>query len=298
MARRTMRCSGVSGNSVGNIAYLPDARRFEPGAVLLRQPGQLVDAVVGSDMAAGAMRVVRARVGVEAMAAGRDVRCGGRGEHRLHLAYAGADGVEERLGPVRHRVQPEESVEVEPRAVVNILPVQGKHTRLAHVEPGAAQHPELDGGIEDEDVLEPGCRFDFRQAPAAAGQALDDIGADQDAPMPERRLEQGRRGSGLQHPARFLERLPDMAVIVRHEMAAANAPARQFPDLVPGLEDRLERLIGRRRQIAPIAVVPEPQMALRSGNVAGLGEGGFPRHSAFYVLRGSSSPACLVHFLR
>ena len=106
-------------------------------------------------MVAGTVGVVRAFVRNEAVIARRDNRCGGLREHRLHLAHLPTDCVEERVCFVEHGVQLEQGVEIEPHAVVDVVPVEREYPGIANVESRAAQHPDLDGHIEDEDVLEP-----------------------------------------------------------------------------------------------------------------------------------------------
>lgn len=149
-----------------NVADLLDPGGFERGAASGGEPRQFVDAVFGACEAAGAMRVVRASVRVEAVIARPDLgrRRAGPGEHRQHRAR-----------PVEDRVQPEQRVEVEPRAIVDIAAVEGEHAGLTHVEPGALQHPQLDGDVAQEDAREPGGRFRFRRPPAAARQALNHV---------------------------------------------------------------------------------------------------------------------------
>ena len=101
------------------------------------------------------MGVVRARVRREAVLARRDVRGRGFGEHRLQVAHLDTHGLEHCIRLVGHGVQTEQRVEVQPLAVVNVVTVEREHARLAHVEPGAAQDPELDGRVDDEHPLGP-----------------------------------------------------------------------------------------------------------------------------------------------
>ena len=87
-------------------------------------------------------------------------------------------------------------MEIESNAVVDVLPVERQYSGIANVEPRAAQHPELDGHIEDEDLLKPRGRLDFNQAPAACRQTLEH---GRRAPAPARaryaRLEQRARSA-------------------------------------------------------------------------------------------------------
>ena len=85
-----------------DIADLLDTRRFELDAALGGEPRQLSDAVIGNDMIAGAVGVVRAFVRNEAVIARCDIRCGGLCEHLLHLAHLRTYGVEERACFVEH----------------------------------------------------------------------------------------------------------------------------------------------------------------------------------------------------
>ena len=65
-----------------------------------------------------------------------------------------------------------------------------------------------------------------------------------------------------------------MPVIVCDEVPARMALARELTYLVPGIEYRLQAGIGRRRQVTLVTVVPEPEVALVTGQVAGFGKGG------------------------
>ena len=138
-----------------NIADLLDTCRLELHAALGAEPRKLVDAVIRHAPIAGAVGVQRTLVRDEAVLARRDVRCSGFCEHRVHRAYLRTDGVQERARLVEHRVQLEERLEIEPHAVVDVVPVEREYPGIANVESRAAQHPDLDGHIEDEDVLEP-----------------------------------------------------------------------------------------------------------------------------------------------
>ena len=74
-------------------------------------------------------------------------------------------------------------------------------------------------------------------------------------------------GARLDDLTRLLQRLRNVPVIVSDEVTTWKAPARYLADLVAGLEYRLKGLAGRGREVALMGVVPEPQVALRSGDV-------------------------------
>ena len=210
------------------------------------------------------------RYGVKQCPPGAMSGAAGCGEHVLHRPHLFADGVEKRDRLVEQRMHREQGVEIEPHAVVDVASVEGEHRGLAHVEPGTAKDPELDGEVEQEDVLEPGGRLDLDQAPPAPGKALDHVGADQHPFVLEGRLEYRGRDTRLDDLACLLQRLRNVPVVVGDEVTTRKAPARCLADLVAGLEHRLEGLAGRGRQITPIGVVPEPQVALRPRDVAGF----------------------------
>ena len=111
-----------------------------------------------------------------------------------------------------------------------------------------------------------------RQPPP--GEPFDDVGADQYPFVLEGGLEERRRRSRLDDAARLRKRLPDMPVIVGDGMAAGIKPARRLADLMPGIEYRLQDNVGLGPEIGPMGLVPEPQVALRPGHVARLGEPG------------------------
>ena len=152
---------------------------------------------------------------------------------------------------------------------------------LADVEPGAAQHPELDRHIEYEDLLERGARLDLDQAPAACGKTFYHVGANQHPLVLEGRFEYRGGRIRLDDLARCFERVSDVAVIVFDELAAGNSPARHLADLVSGIDDRLKGIVGRDREFARVAVVPEPQMALGSGEVVRFRERGLAGHESW-----------------
>ena len=116
------------------------------------------------------------------------------------------------------------------------------------------------------------------RAPAAAGKALDDVCTHQDSTMFESRFEEGGRCPRVDDLARFRQCFRDMPMVVSDEMTAWISLARQLTDLVPGVENCLKRFVGRRCEVTFVTVIPEPQMALRPGNITGLGELGFVDH--------------------
>lgn len=255
----------------GNLTNLLDPGRHELHTAPRVKPGKLVDAVIRMDRMPGAMSMVRALVGLETVATRSDVRRGRPGQHALHLPDLRFHGVAVRLRLVENRMKPEQGLEVECHAVMDVVPVERQHPGIAHVQSGALQHPELDGGIAHEDVLQPGRRFHLDQAPAPSGKPLDHVGADQHSLVLECRLKECRRGSRIDDAARFLKRLGDMPVIVTDLMAARIEPARRSADLVTGIEHCLQGFVRLRPEIGPVGLVPETQMALSSGNESRLG---------------------------
>ena len=141
------------GDVVGDGADVRDARGFERRAAFGPEARELVDGVLGPDVAAGAVRMVRTGVGGEAVRARCDARCIGTGEHRLHLAHQRVDAVDARHRLVEHRVRGEQRVEVESGAVVDVAAVESEHRGVAHIKPRAAHGPELHGDIEHESLL-------------------------------------------------------------------------------------------------------------------------------------------------
>ena len=66
-------------------------------------------------------------------------------------------------------------------------------------------------------------------------------------------------------------------MVVPDRMPAGMALARELADFMPGIEYRLQRIVGRRRQVTLVTVVPEPKVALIAGEVTGFGEAGHQR---------------------
>ena len=116
-------------------------RLLQLPAAVASQPGQFADAVIGPDEIPRAMRVVRAVVRREAVFSWRDLRSGTRPEHGQHLPDPSTYGFLERFGFVRERMPSEQRIEIEPDAVINVVPVERDHLHFANVKAGAAQHP-------------------------------------------------------------------------------------------------------------------------------------------------------------
>ena len=148
----------------------------------------------------------------------------------------------------------------------------------------------MGGDVEDEDFLEPGGRFHLHQPPTATGQALQHVGPDQHALVLEGRLEEHRRGVRLDDPSCLLECFRDVQVVVRDEVSARETLAGDLPHFVAGVEDGLETVVNRRRQLACVGVVPEPPVTLHPGDVARLRET-MRVHGAIQC----SAPACTIN---
>ena len=185
------------------------------------------------------MCVVGTRAGREAVIARCNVRGGGPGKHRQHRARLRVDAAEKRARLVEHRVRRKQRFPVEAHAVVHIVSVEGEHRGVAHVEAGAAQHPELYGHIQEEDVLQPGAQLDLHQAPVPRGKALEHVGADEHPGVLEGRFEQRGGGVRVDDLAGLLKRRRDVPVVMCDPMAAGKAPARSLSDLASGLVGRL-----------------------------------------------------------
>ena len=129
-----------------------------------------------------------------------------------------------------------------------------------------------------------------RQPPTATGQALQHVGPDQRALVLEGRLEEHRRGVRSDDPSCLLECFRDVQVVVRDEVSARETLAGDFPHFVAGVEDGLETVVNRRRQPARVSVVPEPPMALHTGDVTRFREA-MRVHGAIQC----SVPACMIN---
>ena len=75
------------------------------------------------------------------MVAGRDVRRLGLGKHGPHCLRLATDALLQCNGFVKDGMQLEQRIDIQPNAIVNIVPVQGEHPGIAHVQPSAPQHP-------------------------------------------------------------------------------------------------------------------------------------------------------------
>ena len=186
-------------------------------------------------------------------------------DHRLHLPNARYDGIQKRLRLIQNGMQLEQRVEVEPFAVVDIVPIQREHPGFAHIESGAAQDPELERNIEDEDILEACSGLDLDQPPTAARQALDHVRPDQYPSVDERRLEQGRNSIHRNDLPRLFQSFRHMPIVLRDEVSAGVMTAGDLADFVPGIEDRLKGIVDLGGKIGCMGVVPEPQVALVAG---------------------------------
>ena len=113
----------------------------------------------------------------------------------------------------------------------------------------------------------------IRRQPACR-QTLEQVGADQHPLVLECRLEQRGRSAGADDLARLRQGLWDMTVVVCDTMATGIAPARDFADLVSGIENRLKGIIGHARELACVALVPQPKVALGPSDVTRFGESG------------------------
>ena len=164
-----------------DVPYLLDAPglQFAPSPVV--EPRQLVHAVIGVHEIPRAIRMVGALVRYKAMIPGLDSRRIPLREHGQHGRNVRADTVEQRVRFFRHRMQREQRIEVMLRTFIYVVPVEREHARLADIQSRAAQHPQLHGRVQYEQVLEPGRGLDFHEPPAAARQPFEHVRADQDA---------------------------------------------------------------------------------------------------------------------
>ena len=177
------------------------------------------------------------------MVARRNIRRRTLLDHLLHVRNAGDDGIQKRLRLIENGMQLEQRVEVEPFAVVDIVPIQSEDAGCAHIESGAPQNPELNGNIEDEDILEPCSGLDLDQPPTTTRQALDHVCPDQYPSVNERRLEQGWSVARRNDFLRLLQSLGNVQVVFRDEVSAGITTAGEFADLVAGIENRLKGVV-------------------------------------------------------
>ena len=129
------------GKVLGNVENLLDHCGLQLFPAPRREPGQLADTVIRQDRIPGAMCVVRAFVGLEAMVARRDVRRGGPGQHALQFRYLRGHRVEKFMRLVIDRTKLEQRVEIKRYAVVYVIPVECEDRCIAYVQPGTLQHP-------------------------------------------------------------------------------------------------------------------------------------------------------------
>ena len=242
---RTTRCKGLRGEVLRDVPHFLNAGGLQIRPALAPKPRQFANAMVGPSGIAGAVRVVGAGVGREAMVARRDVRRLGLGEHGPHRLRLFANALLQRNGLVENRMQLEQRIDIQPNAVVHIAPVQGEHSGIAHIQPRAPQHPQLHGHVLNEEVLEIDGGLDLHQPPTALRQPLQHIRAGEDMPMLKGRFKERRRGVRLNEPLRFRQRFCYMVVVVGNQVTAGIAPASQIAHLVPGVEDELQRLADR-----------------------------------------------------
>ena len=248
-----------------DVPDLLDALGYQGIAAFSAQPGQFVEAMFGANDVARAVRVVRTRVRLEAVIARPNIRWRTPLDHLLHLLNAGDDGIQKRLRLIQNGMQLEQRVEVEPFAVVDIVPIQSEDAGCAHIESGAAQNAELNGNIEDEDILEPCSGLDLDQPPTTTRQALDHVCPDQYPSVNERRLEQGWSVAPRNDFLRLFQSFRHMPIVLRDEVSAGVMTAGDLADFVPGIEDRLKGIVDLGGKIGCMGVVPEPQVALVAG---------------------------------
>ena len=104
--------------------------------------------------------------------------------------------------------------------------------------------------------------------------------------MLEGRFEQRGRGARVDDLAGLLKRRRDVPVVVCDPMATGKAPARGLADLVSGIEDRLEDIVGGGGELGREGVVPQAKRALGPGEVARLGESGTGFHDEWSTVWG------------
>ena len=211
-----------------------------------------------------AVAVERAGVGVVAVLADGDRRRLGDVEHGEHLGDQPGDQREVGAGVGGDVLGDEEPLEVVVAAVVDVGVVEVHEVGAADRQAGALEHPHLHGDVGDVDVLDPGARLDLVEVPEVLADAHEHVGAHEDATVLERGLEDRARRV-LEEPARGLERLRGLGVVLGDEHSAGEALARQFPDRVAGVEDVLLRLRRRVGQLASVRGQPQRLAALQAG---------------------------------
>ena len=153
------------------------------------------------------------------MVAGLDLRRLGTRDHLVHDLDVEIHGVEQRRSLLVNVVQPEQLARIECLSGADEGVVQRQYAGVPHVEAGAAQNPELNRRVEDEDVLDPRGRLHLDHAPAARRQFLEDVRTGDNAAVLEGGFEQnGCIAVGDQLPG-LDDRLVEMQVIPADQSA-------------------------------------------------------------------------------
>ena len=87
-------------------------------------------------------------------------------------------------------------------------------------------------------------------------------------------------------------------MVVCNGVPARVTSARQLADFVPGIEDRLQRIVGVGSPFPRVKIVPELRVALGSGEEARFGEPEVVGHGEGQMSLGSLVPAIFVHWRR
>ena len=203
------------------------------------EPGKLLDSALGLVLIASAVRVVGTRVGRETMLAGQDFRSELLGQHRQHGLDPLLDPCESLHGEHKHRVESKQRLEVKLLPIVDVVTIQGQHSSLSNIEPRTEQNPELQREILCEYILCPSRGLDLDETPASFREPLNHVRSSKHAAVLERGFEEGRHRFVLNDPLSFFEGLCNLPVILRDQYSAGMAPAGQFPDFMPHIEDGL-----------------------------------------------------------
>ena len=258
------------------VAHFADARGVELGALLGGESRQLVKAVIHARCVSRAVREVRARVWPVAVVAGLDQGRGTR-DDLVHGLDVRAHRVEQTNGFFVDAVKPEQLLRIGCLGGADEGVVQRQYAGVPHIEAGTAQDPELDRGVEDEDVLDPRRRLHLDHAPTPRRKFLEDVRAGHNAAMLEGGFEQD--GCAIFHQLSGLaDRLVEVQVIRADQSARRVAPTCEFADLVAGVEDELGKVVDGCGQIPLVDVVPKAKVALAAGYESGLGEALYCRH--------------------
>ena len=242
-----------------------DAGRLQLGVATGAQPRQFGDAVGRPRDVAGAMAVVGASVWIVAVVARSDGRRLGPCERGAHCPCLPTDAVEQCGCLVQHRMQLEQRIDIQLRAVVDIAPVERKHGGFPHIHPNATQHPKLNGDVQHVNVLGSGGGLHLHQSPTAVGQPFQHVVPNQHVLVLERTLEDGRRHAGVDDPPRLRQRLRHVLMVMGDQVPTGIPPTGQLAYFMAGVEDELQRLVDWRSQLAGVEVPPQPQMALAAG---------------------------------